>query len=186
MMLSSKFQLAIRPRFCDTSFRGFWELPAWLGEHYCTVFQDLYRMTTLIKAAGDSAVSRPLQADAVRFFRNHDPMHDRIPLKVLVRGTLHSTSQTCVCAAHLPLASRRAKGSPKRVDFEMEMCGLPLDADGSCSVHRTEHDARAFPGATVCTCNLKARIACRHQDGQTMALDFPPDLWADEDMPHEE
>ena len=61
------------------------------------------------------------------------------------------------------------------------MCGLPLDANGSCLVHKTEHDTSAFPGATVCTHNLKARIVCRHDTGLSLALDIPADLWANED-----
>lgn len=179
-------QLPLRPKAVTTTMRGFWELPVWLGEHFCTVFQDLYRMTALIKAACPPDVTRPLQADAVRLFRQHDPTRDRPPLKVIVRGTLHCTSQVCVCAAHLSPTQQQAKGAPKRVDFEMEICGMSLDANGVCPVHRVAPDPnRPSPGvvigARVCTHNLKARVACRHQDGQTLCLDIPADVWADGD-----
>ena len=178
----SEMHLPLRPKVVKTTMRGFWELPTWLGEHFCTVFQDLYRMTALIKAACPADVTRPLQADAVRLFRQHDATRDRPPLKVLVRGTLHATSQLCVCAAHLSETQQRAKGAPRRVDFEMEMCGLPLDANGVCPVHRVAPDACVSSvGVRVCTHNLKARVACRHQDGQTLCLDVPADVWGDGD-----
>tara|TARA_B110001450_G_scaffold244088_1_gene255887 strand:+ start:14474 stop:16012 length:1539 start_codon:yes stop_codon:yes gene_type:complete len=177
----SEMQLPLRPKAVTTTMRGFWELPVWLGEHFCTVFQDLYRMTALIKAACPADVTRPLQADAVRLFRQHDATRDRPPLRVLVRGTLHATSQLCVCAAHLPERLQRGKGAPRRVDFEMEFCGLPLDANGVCPVHRVAPRVVSSVGVRVCTHNLKARVACRHQDGQTLCLDLPADVWADGD-----
>lgn len=180
-MLTTKFNPPLRSKFIATSLRGFWDVPPWLADSFCTIFQDLYRVTPLIKASCSPSVSRPLQVENVRFFRKHDPSIDSPPLRVLLRGTLHPCSQTCICSAHLSAQAQASKGPPKSVQLDLEMCGMPLNSDGKCPIHRNEDAHLPFPGATVCTRNLKAKVGCRHENGQSLTLDFPPDLWSDQD-----
>lgn len=176
-LLVQRPQLPLRAKSIEMrDGAGFFELPTWLAEHFATVFQDVYRLQSLIKAATDPNVSRPLQVETVRLHRHHDPVRDRIPYKTVIRGLLHPTSVKCVCCAHFN--APQAKGAAKRVDFELSYCGLTLH-NGRCHTH-PEHTQAT--GATVCGANLKASIVCRHENGITYTQTIlPADVWSTAD-----
>mgnify|MGYP007078943710 CR=1 FL=1 len=138
-------------------------VPERIQLNLASFFQKRMRLAVLLTAAAPEGVSRALCFDAVTYHYDHKSKK-KAGYRIVAK--LHPTSCSCLCAAHNldPMPMRHPKmqfTGRSHVALTIRMCGLPINDDGECDLHREGTTKNEFARG-VCCANLEAHLNCYH------------------------